>query len=92
MVAWGEIVKWAVIGLMALTGMGTLVNVAGAITGQNPMAQATGAMLQNMIPIIITLMPVVMIMNMFMSIIQGITAPFTMLARMVPQAPVMPQY
>jgi hypothetical protein len=91
MVAWVEIIKWAIIGFMGLMGMSTLSNVVGAATGQNPMAQATGALLQNMLPIIITLMPVMFIMNMFMSIMQGITAPFTMLARMVP-TPVVPYY
>jgi hypothetical protein len=91
MVAWVELIKWAIIGFMGIMGLSTLSNVVGAATGQNPMAQATGALLQNMIPIIITLMPVMMIMNMFMSIMQGITAPFTMLARMAP-TPVMPYY
>jgi uncharacterized transporter YbjL len=81
MVAWTELIKWLVIGFMGITGLSTLSNVFGSITGQNPMAQATGALLQNLLPVIITLMPVMFIINMFMSMMQGIMAPFTTLAR-----------
>jgi uncharacterized BrkB/YihY/UPF0761 family membrane protein len=83
MVAWLELIKCLVIGFTASVGFSTLTNIVGSITGQNPLAQATGTLLQNILPIIITLMPIMFIMSMFMSMMQDIMAPFTALTRIM---------
>lgn len=85
------LIGWLVIGFLGIMGISVVNNLVASMTGHSPMAETVGTLMQSLLPMIITLMPIMMIMNMFMSMIQGMMAPITTMARMIP-APSYPVY
>ena len=77
--------------ILMLFGFGFAVNamsnLIGSITGQNPMVQTASVMMQQMLPFMITMMPMVLVMNMMTSMVDIIMAPFARIAR-----PAIPAY
>ena len=77
--------------ILMLFGFGFAVsavsNLIGGITGQNPMAQTASVMMQQMLPFMISMMPMILVMNMMISMADIIMAPFARITR-----PAIPAY